>query len=56
MLSGHKKGVNDLKFLRSQPELLLSASEDKTVRLWNIGSTVAEIDNSRYYIILMNVK
>ena len=35
-LIGHKNDVNDLKFLIKNPNILLSASSDSTVRLWDI--------------------
>lgn len=36
-LSGHSRAVNSLSFLEREPNLLLSASQDKTVRLWDVG-------------------
>ena len=35
-LIGHKNDINDLKFLIKHPYILLSASSDATVRLWDI--------------------
>ena len=35
-LIGHKNDINDLKFLIKHPNILLSASSDATVRLWDI--------------------
>ena len=35
-LIGHKNDVNDLKFLIKHPNILLSASSDSTIRIWDI--------------------
>jgi WD40 repeat protein len=35
-LIGHKNDINDLKFLIKHPNILLSASSDSTVRVWDI--------------------
>ena len=35
-LIGHKNDINDLKFLIKHPNILLSASSDSTVRIWDI--------------------
>jgi len=39
-LMGHGNSVNDLRFHPYQPELLLSASKDESIRLWNVASCV----------------
>jgi WD40 repeat protein len=35
-LSGHGKDINDLKFSPTNEWLLLSASKDESIRLWNV--------------------
>ena len=35
-LIGHKNDINDLKFLIINPNILLSASSDSTVRVWDV--------------------
>ena len=35
-LIGHKNDINDLKFLIKHPNILLSASSDSTVRIWDV--------------------
>ena len=35
-LIGHKNDINDLKFLIIHPNILLSASSDSTVRVWDV--------------------
>ena len=37
--TGHTKGVNAIKFFPTTGHLLLSASNDKTVKLWNVVSS-----------------
>ncbi|KAI7873331.1 WD40-repeat-containing domain protein [Mucor mucedo] len=45
-LFGHDKAVLKLAFAKSEPRWLLSASADKTVRLWDIGSPMSKTDDS----------
>jgi pre-mRNA-processing factor 17 len=37
--TGHQKGVNAIKFFPNTGHLLLSASNDKTVKIWNVVSS-----------------
>ncbi|KAI8991260.1 WD40-repeat-containing domain protein [Mycotypha africana] len=45
-LFGHRKAVLALSFAKAEPRWLLSASADRTVRLWDIGSPRTSGDNS----------
>lgn len=45
-LFGHDKAVLKLAFAKTEPRWLLSASADKTVRLWDIGSPTSKHDDS----------
>lgn len=45
-LFGHDKAVLKLAFAKTEPRWLLSASADKTVRLWDIGSPTSKTDDS----------
>ena len=40
MLTGHGNSVNDLKVHSKHPSLILSASKDESVRLWNMQTGV----------------
>lgn len=37
--TGHQKGVNAIRFMPTTGHLLLSASNDKTVKIWNVVSS-----------------
>lgn len=41
-LTGHNRAINALAFLEKEPNKLLSASMDKTVRLWDVGQRLAQ--------------
>ncbi|KAL3927528.1 MAG: hypothetical protein SGPRY_002781, partial [Prymnesium sp.] len=41
-LGFHQRTVNALAFLEREPNKLLSASMDKTVRLWDVGQRLAQ--------------
>lgn len=45
-LFGHDKAVLKLTFAKTEPRWLFSASADKTVRLWDIGSPISKTDDS----------
>ncbi|KAG1150323.1 hypothetical protein G6F37_001942 [Rhizopus arrhizus] len=45
-LFGHKGPILKLVFSKTEPRWLFSASADKTVRLWDIGSSTSESDDS----------
>lgn len=45
-LFGHKQAVLKLAFAKTEPRWLFSASADKTVRLWDIGSPTSKEDDS----------
>jgi WD40 repeat protein len=45
-LFGHDKPVLKLAFAKTEPRWLFSASADKTVRLWDIGSPTSKQDDS----------
>lgn len=45
-LFGHRKPVLGLSFCKSNPRWLFSASADKTVRLWDIGSPTSKTDDA----------
>ena len=36
LLQGHGRSINDLRFLPSDPNMLLSCSSDESCRLWNV--------------------
>ncbi|CEG74547.1 hypothetical protein RMATCC62417_09742 [Rhizopus microsporus] len=45
-LFGHKDAILKMAFSASEPRWLFSASADKTVRLWDIGSPTSAADDS----------
>ncbi|KAG2235955.1 hypothetical protein INT48_004285 [Thamnidium elegans] len=45
-LFGHEKAVLKMIFAKSEPRWLFTASADKTVRLWDIGSPTSKDDDS----------
>lgn len=45
-LFGHEKAVLKMVFAKSEPRWLFTASSDKTVRLWDIGSPTSKDDDS----------
>ncbi|KAI8642933.1 WD40-repeat-containing domain protein [Parasitella parasitica] len=45
-LSGHQKAVLAMTFAKTEPRWLFTASADKTVQLWDIGSPTNTTDNS----------
>ncbi|KAI7898927.1 WD40-repeat-containing domain protein [Cokeromyces recurvatus] len=45
-LFGHRKAVLALTFAKAEPRWLFSASADRTVRLWDIGSPTSKTDDS----------
>ena len=45
-LFGHTQAVLKLAFSKIEPRWLFSASADKTVRLWDIGSPTSKTDDS----------
>ncbi|KAK9765954.1 hypothetical protein K7432_005305 [Basidiobolus ranarum] len=45
-LVGHSKQINQIRFSAKNPRWLFSASYDDTIRLWDIGSSVVDSDNS----------
>ncbi|ORX61343.1 WD40 repeat-like protein [Hesseltinella vesiculosa] len=46
-LLGHEKSILKLAFVKQEPRWLFSASADKTIRLWDIGTTAVDVDDSR---------
>ncbi|KAI9335222.1 WD40-repeat-containing domain protein [Pilaira anomala] len=45
-LFGHEKAVLKMTFAKTEPRWLFTASADKTVRLWDIGSPTSKEDDS----------
>ncbi|KAG0194845.1 Leucine-rich repeats and WD repeat domain-containing protein 1 [Apophysomyces sp. BC1034] len=45
-LFGHQKGVSKLMFSKQRRRWLFSASDDMSVRLWDIGTPTSKTDNS----------
>ncbi|ORX88582.1 WD40 repeat-like protein [Basidiobolus meristosporus CBS 931.73] len=45
-LVGHSKQINQIRFSTKNPRWLFSASYDDTIRLWDIGSSAVDSDNS----------
>lgn len=41
VLKGHSQTVNDIKIHRQNPQILMSASSDSTVMVWNLGKEAA---------------
>jgi len=39
VLTGHTKDINDIKFLNNSNKLVISCSEDKSVKLWDIANS-----------------
>ncbi|KAG2192389.1 hypothetical protein INT46_008926 [Mucor plumbeus] len=45
-LFGHKKAILAMAFAKTEPRWLFTASADKTIRLWDIGSPTSKMDDS----------
>ncbi|KAK4520265.1 uncharacterized protein ATC70_008398 [Mucor velutinosus] len=45
-LFGHQKAILAMTFAKTEPRWLFTASADKTVRLWDIGSPTKKMDDS----------
>ncbi|KAL7317855.1 hypothetical protein PS15m_004160 [Mucor circinelloides] len=45
-LFGHQKAILAMTFAKAEPRWLFTASADKTVRLWDIGSPTKKMDDS----------
>lgn len=45
-LFGHQKAILAMTFAKTEPRWLFTASADKTIRLWDIGSPTKKMDDS----------